>query len=82
MSAKILPDVLTTHSDLPVVLRRCRSAVLQSMFSLLERVSYRLEQDLGCMVGYQKPPIQKHPRPHECDWHCAGERCHEEHCEH
>ena len=68
------PETSTTHSRLPAVPRRRRSAALRSRSSCLETSGSRLAQDPDCTADDQTPPIQNDPRALECDWLCAGRR--------
>jgi len=71
------PETSITHSHLPAVPRRRRSAALRARSSFLETSGSRLAQDPDCTADDQTPPIQNDPRALECDWPCAGGHCHE-----
>ena len=73
----LLPETSTTHSRLPAVPRRRQSAALRTRSSCLETSGSRSAQDPICTADDQKPPIQNDSRALECDWPCAGGRCHE-----
>ena len=64
------------HACLPACSRR-RSAVLRARSSCSETSGSHLAQDPDCVADDQTPPIQNDPRALECDWPCAGGRCHE-----
>ena len=71
------PETSTTQSRLPAVPRRRRGAALRARSSCLETSGSSLAQDPDCTADDQTPPIQNDPRAFECDWPCAGGRCHE-----